>query len=155
MTIDFEDLELPLAMLAADGEAPRADVRARLMAYVRGDAPAVPKGFVFSLAATDRWFPHPVPGIRMRVLSVNKDRGYATLLLNVDPGTRFPAHHHSGAEECYVISGSVHSWGRRMGPGDFLHADSGTDHTELWTEEGAQVLLIVEPEDYMPDVSTL
>ena len=151
MTIDFDDLELLLAELAEIPEAtPRPVVRERLMARVRADEPPVPAGFVFSLAATDRWIPHPVPGIRMRVLSMNRERGYATLLLDVQPGTRFPAHHHSGAEECYVISGSVYSWGRRMGPGDFLHADSDTDHSELWTDEGAQVLLVVQPEDYMP-----
>ena len=152
MTIDFQDLEWPIAEIAAAGaEPPRAEVRDRLMARVRADEPPVPPGFVFSLAGTDRWLPHPVPGIRMRVLSMNREGGYATLLLDVSPGTRFPAHYHSGAEECYVIAGSVYTWGRRMGPGDFLHADGGTEHGELWTDEGAQVLLVVPPEDYMPD----
>lgn len=152
MSIDFEDLELPLAELAAAGaEAPRPGVRDRIMARVQAELPAIPEGFVFSFAATDQWLPHPVPGIRMRVLSMDRDRGYATLLLDVDAGTRFPAHHHGRPEECYVVSGSVYSYGRRMGPGDFLHADAGTDHSELWTDEGAQVILVVEPEDYMPD----
>jgi anti-sigma factor ChrR (cupin superfamily) len=150
--IDFEDLEVFLAELAAAGaEAPRPAVRDRLMARILADAPVVPAGFTFKFAATDQWIPHPVPGIRMRVLGMNRERGYATLLLDVQPGTRFPEHHHSGAEECYVISGSVYSYGKRMGPGDFLHADGGTDHSELWTDEGAQVILVVPPEDYMPD----
>ena len=80
--------------------------------------------------------PHPVPGIRMKVLALNKQRGYATLLLDVEPGTRFPAHHHGGAEECYVVSGSLFTCGRRLGPGDFVHADADTDHGELWTRRG-------------------
>src|SRR5207244_427550 len=102
MTIDFEDLELPLAEVAAMGAgAPSASVRDRLMARVRADEPAVPAGFAFSFAATDRWLPHPVPGIRMRVLAMNRANGYATLLLDVDPGVHFPEHHHTGAEECY------------------------------------------------------
>jgi anti-sigma factor ChrR (cupin superfamily) len=152
MSIDFEDLEVALAELAAAGaEAPRPEVRASLMARIGADPLALPAGFVFSLAATDRWFPHPVPGIRMRVLSMNRYGGYATLLLDVAPGARFPPHHHTGAEECYVVSGTVYTNGRRMGPGDFLHADGGTDHGELWTDEGARVLLVVLPEDYMPD----
>jgi anti-sigma factor ChrR (cupin superfamily) len=153
MTIDFDDLEWPLA-LAAGPQSPGPEVRERLMARVRAEAPEVPPGFVFSLAESDQWHPHPVPGIRMRVLSMNRENGYATLLLDVDPGTRFPSHHHSGAEECYVISGSVYTYGRRMGPGDFLHADGGTDHGELWTDEGAKVILIVPPEDYMPEPSS-
>lgn len=152
MSIDFEDLELPLAELASAGaDAPSPALRDRIMARLLADEPSVPAGFVFSLAATDRWFPHPVPGIRMRVLSVNRDSGYATLLLDVEPGTRFPAHHHRGAEECYVISGAVYTLGRRMGPGDFLHAEGGTDHGELWTDVGAQVLLIVPPENDLPN----
>jgi anti-sigma factor ChrR (cupin superfamily) len=154
MTIDFQELEWLLAELAAaDAPPPQAEVRERLMARVLADVPPVPPGFAFSLADSDRWHPHPVPGIRMRVLSMNREGGYATLLLDVSPGVRFPAHHHSGAEECYVISGSVYTCDRRMGPGDFLHADGGTDHGELWTDEGAQVLLVVPPEDYMPDPS--
>ena len=152
MSIDFEDLELPLAELASAGvEPPRRELRDRLLAAVRADGPAVPPGFVFSFAASDQWLPHPVPGIRMRVLAMNRERGYATLLLDAKPGTRFPPHHHSGAEECYVVSGIVETCGRRMGPGDFLHAEGGTDHGDLWTEEGAVVILVVPPEDYMTD----
>jgi hypothetical protein len=30
-----------------------------------------------------------------------------------------------------------------------VHADAGTDHGELYTDDGCQVLLVVEPEDYM------
>jgi quercetin dioxygenase-like cupin family protein len=151
MSIDFEDLELSLAALAAAGvEAPRREVRDRLMARIRAGEPPVPGGFSFTLAAqADRWVPHPVPGIRMKVLAVNRERGYATLLLDAAPGTRFPAHHHEHAEECYVISGTVLTCGRRFVPGDFIHADAGTDHGDLWTDLGAQVLLVVPPEDYM------
>ena len=55
MSIDFEDLELFLAELAAAGaEAPRPEVRERLMATIRADAPVVPAGFAFSFAG-ERW----------------------------------------------------------------------------------------------------
>jgi anti-sigma factor ChrR (cupin superfamily) len=87
----------------------------------------------------------------MKVLAVNARSGYATLLLDARPGARLPAHHHDGDEECYVISGSVLTLGRRFGAGDFIHADAGTDHTELWTDEGARVLLVVPAGDYLPD----
>ena len=151
MNIDFDDLELALAELASAGaEAPRHEVRDRLMARIRAEEPAVLRGFRFNMAAdVDQWVPHPVPGIRMKVLARNPERGYATLLLDVAPGTRFPPHHHEGAEECYVISGGLFTCGRRLGPGDFIHADANTDHGELWTDTGCQVLLVVPPEDYM------
>ena len=74
MSIDFEDLELLLADLASVGaETPARAVRDRLMARVLDDHPP---------------------------LALNRESGYATLLLDVAPGTRFPAHHHGGAEEC-------------------------------------------------------
>ena len=85
----------------------------------------------------------------MKVLSVNRDSDYATILLDVSPGTRFPAHHHDGAEECYVLSGSLYTCGRHLVAGDFVHADAGTDHGELWTEEGCQVLLVVPVDEHL------
>src|SRR5581483_8130152 len=104
----------------------------------------------FVMERDSEWLPHPVPGIRLKVLALNRERGYATLLLDVAPGTHFPPHHHDGAEECYVVSGSLFTCGRRFGAGDFVHADAGTDHGELWTEEGCRVILIVPPDDHLP-----
>lgn len=146
--IDFDEaIALALAQ-AAEGPAPRADVRRLLMERVQ--AATEPKGFAFHWTKDEQWLPHPVPGIKMRVLALNKSRGYATLLFDVAPGTRFPPHHHGGAEECYVVSGSLFTCGRRLTAGDFVHADSETDHGELWTEEGCQVILVVPPEEHLP-----
>jgi anti-sigma factor ChrR (cupin superfamily) len=149
--IEFDDLlTLALAYSAADGgTAPRAGLKQELLARVVD--PPVPEGFSFRLAKDADWLPHPVPGIKMKVLAMNRASGYATLLLDVAPGTRFPPHYHTTAEECYVISGSLYTCDRRMDAGDFLHADANTDHGELWTEEGCRVLLVATPEDYMPD----
>ena len=150
--IEFDELVALALAQVAEGAGPGPEVKERLLAAVRDLAgPRVPPGFSFRLAADDEWLPHPVPGIRMKVLAMNRKAGYATLLLDVAPGTRFPAHHHGGDEECYVVSGSLYSCGRRIAAGDFLHAEAGTDHDELWTEEGCRVLLVAPPEDYLPD----
>jgi anti-sigma factor ChrR (cupin superfamily) len=145
--VEFDDLVIVALAHAAAGPSPRAEVRQQLMDRLAAVEPPIPTGFAVHFSGEDRWLPHPVPGIRMKVLALNRAAGYATLLLDVAPGTHFPAHHHKGAEECYVISGSVHTCGRRLGPGDFVHADAGTDHGELWTKEGCQVLLVVPPEE--------
>lgn len=148
--VEFDDLvALALAQAADSGDSPRSEAKERLMARLA--ATSVPRGFSFQFAADTDWLPHPVPGIRMKVLALNRTAGYAMLLLEAAPGTRFPAHHHGAAEECYVLSGSVYTCNRRMTAGDFLHADADTDHGELWTEEGARVLLVVPPDDYLPD----
>jgi anti-sigma factor ChrR (cupin superfamily) len=149
--VEFDELvALALAQSAATADGPDPLVKSRLMARIadtNAALPAAPDGFAFRYAADTDWQPHPVPGIRMKVLAMNAASGYVTLMLDVSPGTRFPPHHHSGAEECYVLTGSLYTCGRRLGPGDFVHADGGTDHGELFTSEGCQVLLIVPPED--------
>jgi len=148
--VQFDDLvALALAeAAAATGSAPRPELKQRLMGRVR--AATEPAGFAFVWSSDDLWMAHPVPGIKMRILALNRTRGYATLLLDVAPGTRFPSHHHGGAEECYVVSGSLFTCGRRLGPGDFVHADENTDHGDLWTEEGCRVILVVPPEEHLP-----
>ncbi len=143
--VEFDELVAYALAEAAWGTAPRPALKSLVLARVAQEA-AVPAGFAFQFAADD-WLPYPIPGIRMKVLARNEISGYATLLLDVAPGVRFPAHHHRGAEECYVISGSIQTLGRRLGAGDFVHADAGTDHPELWTEEGARVLLVIPPEE--------
>jgi anti-sigma factor ChrR (cupin superfamily) len=147
----FDDaVTLALAEAAAiDAPLPRGEVRARLMSRLDAGAD-VPAGFAFTWAKHDDWLPHPVPGIRMKILALNKPRGYATLLLDVEPGTRFPPHHHGGAEECYVVSGSLFTCGRKLSAGDFVHADAESDHGELYTEEGCRVILVVPPEEHLP-----
>jgi quercetin dioxygenase-like cupin family protein len=157
--VEFDEMTLLAMARAAMGEAPRPEVKRDLMARIAATAdgtwgpasagPAAPEGFVFDMARGRDWQPHPVPGIRMKVLSQNPTSGYVTLLLDVAPNTQYPAHSHSGAEECYVISGTVIASGRRLGPGDFLHADAGTDHDPLYTDEGCQVLLVVAASDYL------
>jgi len=147
--VDFDDVvAVALAQLAGDQVSPRPEVKHRLLGRLA--EPPVPPGFSFRFERETDWLPHPVPGIRMKVLALNRRNGYATLLLDVAPGTRFPAHHHEGAEECYVVSGSLYTCGRRLTDGDFVHADADTDHGELWTEEGCRVLLVVPAEDYLP-----
>jgi putative transcriptional regulator len=147
--IEFDDVLTVALAHAAAGPPLRADLKRQLLARLQ--EPEVPAGFAFRSGNEADWLPHPVPGIKMKVLAMNRKKNYATLLLDVAPGTRFPEHYHTGAEECYVLSGSLHTCGRKMAAGDFLHADADTPHGELYTEEGCQVLLIVEPEDYMPD----
>ncbi len=139
--IEFDEPILLALAESVQGPLPRPEVKAKLLA--RLSAEGLPEGFSVRLAAEDDWLPHPVPGIRMKVLSVNRRSDYATLLLDVAPGTVFPAHDHDGDEECYIVSGSVMTVGRRLGPGDFIHADGGTHHEALWTDEGARVILVV------------
>jgi anti-sigma factor ChrR (cupin superfamily) len=145
---EFDAVVSTALAVSVSGAAPSPEIRVRLMDRVEAD---LASGFAFALGADDTWQPHAVPGIRMKILALNRRRGYVTLLLDVAPGTRFPPHHHGGAEECYVVSGSLFTCGRRLEAGDFVHADPGTDHGELWTDEGCRVILVVPPEEHLSE----
>jgi anti-sigma factor ChrR (cupin superfamily) len=138
-------------------QSPAPSVRERITAHaagqpsrsaIRRDQPELSEALHF-IDRDEGWQPHPIPGITVKVLSVDDRSGVATLLIKAAPGTTYPAHHHSGPEGCYVIEGDVLVAGRRIGPGDFHLADADSDHGPLYTETGATVLLVCAAADYL------
>lgn len=123
---------------------PPARVRDRVIAAVK-----TPTRYTV-WASSSEWIESGLPGIRVRVLSVDRARGNMTMALQADPGAVYPSHRHSGPEECYVLKGSVVIDGRVLRAGDFHHADEDSDHGEITTIEGAEVLLVGAIDDYMP-----
>lgn len=101
-------------------------------------------------SAEGEWVDTPLRGIRLKVLAVDRVRSLATLLIRAEPGAVYPSHKHHGPEECYVISGTVVIDGRILRAGDFHHADEGSDHAEITTMDGAEVLIVGAIEDYLP-----
>ncbi len=129
---------------AAEPLTPPARVRERLLAAVRTPGRYTLCGDV------DDWFDTPFPGIRGRVLSVDRAKGMATLFLRAAPGAVYPSHVHHAAEECYVLRGSVVIDGRTLAAGDFHHADAESAHGEIVTVDGADVLIVGAIDDYLP-----
>jgi quercetin dioxygenase-like cupin family protein len=123
---------------------PPAQARARLLAAAR-------KPSIYTVYAADTvWIDTGLPGIRARVLAVDKTRSLVTLVIRAESGAVYPSHKHHGPEECFVISGSVVIDGRVLRTGDFHHADEDSDHGEITTTEGAEVLIVGAIEDYLP-----
>ena len=94
-----------------------------------------------------RWV-SKIPGVEVKPLSIDHERNIATILVRLAAGAVLPPHPHHGGEECYIISGSA-----RIGPievfaGDFHHADSGTFHHSVRSDDGCLLLLVVSKEDY-------
>jgi anti-sigma factor ChrR (cupin superfamily) len=127
---------------SAFGETPSPWVRDALLARI-----AVPSNHTIT-AADGAWIETRVPGVRMKPLAIDRARDRVTMLLKGEPGARFPAHRHSGPEECYVISGSLIVEGRVLRAGDFHHAEGDSDHGEAWTDQGVEVLLVASASDY-------
>ena len=146
----FKDTAAVLAMALSPPARPSAELRAKILERVRnhpqtkqiaGPA-AVPTGFQFVLNNDSGWQSTPIPGLRMKPLSVSRDLGYRVLLAELGPGARFPEHDHDSSEELFIVSGHLQTEGRLLGPGDFLHAEPGTHHHELISPDGCVALLI-------------
>jgi quercetin dioxygenase-like cupin family protein len=153
------DVSMAMALAAPQVEPP-GRVRTQLMAAIQADAvggdavsapvPAKPSNYTL-LAGEGQWNQTPFPGITMKILAIEPARNLVTMLLKGEPGARYPSHRHSTGEECYVISGSVIIEGRVLRAGDFHHAEADTDHGEIYTTEGTEVLVIGAVSDYLPD----
>ncbi len=141
-----------LLVLAAPMVAtPSATVKARLLARVRaaqtaahGEAAvaAAAPGWRFESVRDDAgWFALPVPGVRMKQLSVDVSRDVMQMLVEIAPGARFPDHDHVSGDEGIVISGDVFSGGRLLRAGDYYHAGPGTKHTDIVSPSGCTALV--------------
>ena len=124
--------------------APPAHLRERVLKAVRTPSR-------YNVFHTDAdWSETPFAGITIKVLAVDRVRSLATMLIRAEPGAVYPSHQHHAPEECYVIRGSVVIDGRVLRAGDFHHADEGSEHGEITTIEGAEVLIVGGIEDYLP-----
>jgi len=92
---------------------------------------------------TAGWKPLPVPGAWIKLLSLDRERGYAVLLGRLDAGVRYPAHEHDAPEDIYVLAGDLHIGERRLGPGDFHHADAGSQHGVNYSVNGCTLLAVL------------
>ena len=128
---------------SASGEEPSPGVRDALLARI-----AAPSNHTIT-STEGEWVDMAAPGVRMKILAIDRVRDQVTMLVRAEPGVRYPAHRHSGPEECYVISGSLFVEGRILRAGDFHHAAADSDHAEHWTDEGVEVLLVGAASDYL------
>ena len=137
------DIASTVALTAPVLEPP-AHVRERVLAATR-------EPVRYTVWAADaEWVDTGMRGIRSRILTVDKARSLVTLLIRAEPGAVYPSHKHRGPEDCFIISGSVLMDGRVLRAGDFHHADAESEHGEITTTDGAEVLIVGSVEDYLP-----
>jgi quercetin dioxygenase-like cupin family protein len=141
-----EDLTLLDELAAADWlepVAPPAAAKTQLLELVRSLAASRTVR-----AGEGRWCSQ-IPGIDVKLLSRDETRGIATILMRFQPGAVCPPHDHSGAEECYVVSGSCRIGTVSLSQGDFHHADAGSHHGAVVSDEGCTLLLVIDQDDYI------
>lgn len=145
-----------LAWMAPAVEPPSPQVKQALLARVRAakaaghtppvasGKPAAPAGWRFeALAAEEGWLPLRIPGVKMREVTVDRERDTALLYIEMAPGSIFPEHVHSAPERGLVLTGDFKSDQRLLHAGDFYEADAGTPHVRISSPSGCTGLLWV------------
>ncbi len=150
--VKLADAAALLAVAHSPALRPPAALKAGLLASIQtnGRSAVEPAQNPFSFVGRSegQWETLPVAGVRVKNLQVDEARGTSVKLYELAPGAQFPEHHHSGAEECYVISGDFQVQGRVLQTGDFHHADANSDHGVSRTEKGCTLLVMVTTADY-------
>lgn len=95
------------------------------------------------------WLPMPIPGLRVKLLSLDAARNYALVYAEIDAGVGYPEHHHTASEEIYVMTGDLMVNGTLLQAGDFHHAEGDTHHTEVTSISGCTALLLVPAESVL------
>jgi quercetin dioxygenase-like cupin family protein len=135
--------------------APPLPLKAKILECIAASKPVppappamTPPTLRFLEAASESgWKPLPLPGAFIKLLSIERERGYAVLLGKIEAGVRYPAHVNAGPEDFYILSGDLVVGNRRLVAGDFHHADRGSEHEVNYSEQGCTLLAVLTTDD--------
>ena len=116
---------------------------ARRIAAEMGGEPVIP--------TPQRWeepeWEEAAPGICCKLLATDPERDRVSMLVRLAPAVDYPAHRHAGVEELHLLNGALWINDRKLYPGDYNRAESGTADTRVWSETGCTCVLIASPRD--------
>jgi quercetin dioxygenase-like cupin family protein len=140
---------LTLAMLT-DDTPPLLDLDAIVNSpkEEKNERKQFPAGFFFQGSTEGEYRELPVKGARVKELSNSPADGFTVMMLEMDPGCRFPSHNHKGSEQVYLLDGDLYSDGVELSPGDFLRAAADSHHGGLYSEMGCHALIITAQQNY-------
>jgi anti-sigma factor ChrR (cupin superfamily) len=135
-------------------EVPSPALKTKIFERIQktNQAASAPLTFLSQAAESD-WQPMKVPGAYVKLLSLNRERGYAVALGKLDRNTSYPAHVHKGAEDVLVLTGDLSIGQTRLEAGDFHHAEAGSRHDINHSENGCTILIVLTTEDLMAQMT--
>ncbi|MCI3207973.1 MULTISPECIES: cupin domain-containing protein [Pandoraea] len=87
------------------------------------------------------WVPSPQAGVERVMLDrIGAEQARATSLVRYAPNSTFPAHHHPGGEEIFVLSGTFSADGQDYPPGGYLRNPPGSAHRPS-SRDGATIFV--------------
>jgi hypothetical protein len=126
-------------LLATDPVEPDPTLEARLFARIGlGSAlPATSPALPQIVRSGEGSWKQIAPGVSLRLLY--QDR---TMLVRMEPGSRFPSHPHGFDEQCLVLEGAIEDTdGNKATAGDFIVMAKGSTHPPIFTQDGALFLV--------------
>lgn len=99
-------------------------------------------GTLTKRAATANWF-EINPGIKGRVLHVDRAQRQQTLLVRMSPGSVYHSHAHDQDERLLLLEGDLNFGDLKLFAGDFHLASSGTSHPSGQTVGGCLVHVVM------------
>ncbi|MBL26287.1 MAG: hypothetical protein CMM50_01875 [Rhodospirillaceae bacterium] len=97
------------------------------------------------------WQPTRFPGIDVKVLMKDEERGLMTALFRWAPGSELPDHVHTDIEQTYVLEGSLADHEGEAGPGDYVWRPAGSRHN-AWSPNGCLALSVfLRPNQFVGD----
>ena len=87
------------------------------------------------------------PGIECKLLATDAQRRRVSMLVRLAPGASYPAHTHAGVEELHLLDGELWIDERKLAPGDYNCAASGSSDQRVWSETGCTCVLVTSTED--------
>jgi quercetin dioxygenase-like cupin family protein len=89
------------------------------------------------------------PGIFCKLLATDTEKDRVSMLVRLAPGVAYPPHRHAGVEELHLLEGELWIDSRRLRPGDYNRAETGTADQRVWSETGCTCVLITSTRDQL------
>ena len=86
-------------------------------------------------------------GISVKILATDEGKKNVTMLVRLAPGTDYPPHRHAGVEELHLLQGELVIDEKKLYPGDYIRAESGSADHRVWSETGCTCVLITSTRD--------
>jgi anti-sigma factor ChrR (cupin superfamily) len=82
------------------------------------------------------------PGLSVKLLAADADRDRVSMLVRLGRGIDYPPHRHAGVEELHLLEGELMIDDKKLYPGDYIQALSGTADNRVRSETGCTCVLV-------------
>src|SRR4051812_22341676 len=127
---------------------PAAALQQRLAQRIAGDTGGDPVAPPARTWLEPQW-EDVAPGISCKILANDEEKHVVSMLVRLAPGAAYPPHRHAGREELHLLDGELWIDERKLYPGDYNRAETGTSDRRVWSETGCTCVLIASTRDVL------